>query len=256
MKLAVLLVALAGCLVDGTSPPPTTPTAPPPPEVKPDWVARAEANEALGTAAYAQRVAQAPKRAPGDQIRVTMVITGEDIIKLVPEIQEALKAHAETNPTPSVVLVGGGGKGLEPDWYTMMSNKQSAVDVFLFIDMPRSLNDVALQRCPDVPRAHHHTITARWSSAYVRAEYLERSELCKEGSDTRTSNVTIDRERAVTRLVELLAKVSAHIDTTVRQELPASPDVLALTPPYRAHWQWRRSNGSLGGGSIFNLIFH
>ncbi len=246
------LLLVAGCVVGPTSSGSTRPAPAPEPEVQPEWNVQAEENLRGGEAVYAERVRAAPKRGRDEEIQVTMQADSMDFFRksiahgdTARDLKLAFDQIVAANAVPSVRLElnTGGIHEQARDWYESMTKTQRKVDVYVRLVFRTQMQDENNRACPGMRRPLLMIISAVWSSAYVRQDHaLPERSYCRAGYPE-------DLGESVPEMRKLVEEVIADIDVNVRAELPALSESMALSPPHRAGWQWRRptSDGRLFG---------
>jgi hypothetical protein len=199
---------------------------------------RAEENLRAGPA-YAERVKAAPHRTPTDSIDVMLQrdtmdffrksIAHDDIARdLELAVDQAVAAH------PTLKLEDGGAAHENMDWYESATKHERPLDVFVWLSFRTVMADESARLCPGMRKPLAIFMKASWSSAYVRNDRsTEEHMYCRAGYPD-------DFGESVPQIRALVDFILDDIDTNLRNELPATTELMALTPPYRASWQWRR----------------
>ena len=234
----IAMVLLSACVPEPQYA--SSPRPPPPPEVQPEWNVRAEENQRAG-AAYAERVKAAPHRAPTEEIKVQLQTDSMDFFRksiahdeIARDVKLALDQAVASMQHPTLQIEDGGSPHEGYDWFESATKVQRPVDVLVRLTFRTVMQDEGNRTCPGMPRPLVIIMKADWSSAYVRNDHItEEHTYCRAGYPD-------DFGESVPQIRALVDYILADIDTNVRNELPAQSEALALTPPYRASWQWRR----------------
>jgi hypothetical protein len=234
MRVALLVLAACGGPQYASSPSQT----PGPPEVQPEWNVRAEENARAGSA-YVERVRAAPHRAPTDSIDVMLQHDAMDVFRKIiahSDIARYLKISVEqaVGAHPTLKLEDGGAAHENMDWYESATKHERPLDVFVWLSFRTVMADESARLCPGMRNPLAIFMKASWSSAYVRNDHsTEEHMYCRAGYPD-------DFGESVPQIKALVDFILADIDSNMRNELPATSELMALTPPYRASWQWRR----------------
>lgn len=144
-----------------------------------------------------------------------------------------IAVNAKQHPT---IRIEDGGAPHEDarDWYDSATKTERRVDVLVRLMFRTVMHDEAVRLCPGMRNPLPIIVRASWSSAYVRNDHVTEEHMyCRAGYPD-------DFGESVPQIRALMDFILADIDTNVRSELPALSEVTALSPPYRASWQWRR----------------
>jgi len=234
------LLLLAACSVPASPQYASTPAPPPAPETPPEWQVRASENLQSGPA-YNDRVKAAPRRAPTDEITVIVQADTMDFFRksiahddIHRDLKRAIDQAVAAKLHPTLRLEDGGAPHENMDWYESATKTQRPVDVFVGLTFRTGMADESKRLCPGMRNPLAITMKASWSSAYVRNDHVtEEHTYCRAAYPD-------DLGESVPQIHALVDFIMSDVDTNVRNELPALSEALALTPPYRAAWQWRR----------------
>lgn len=217
----------------------------------PPWAVAARKNGELGPGEYARLLAEAPKRAPQELLNILFCLEyadlaavflreapagtrreylgdafvqslGASLNRVTNGMRDGLRAAA----TPTLYAgeeVPNCQSG--PTWYEQVSATHGDADVYLWVRLELR----PMPQCPPSGRGYH--VTARWSSAYQRADAVYEADFCRVDTDTGKA---------------LAASVFAEVERAVRPTLPSAAERERLTPPYR--WEWYLKDAELKGG--------
>jgi hypothetical protein len=217
------------------------------------WVEAAKTNKEMGPAAYAQLLAQSPKRAAGEPITVFYYLDDRQVVtefkKEIPADKHKYlrDAFVKSMSTTLGMLTSGFGTAFDKKqtngikfyemstepcapgatWYETMRDCRREADVFLLMKVELRRDQTT---CPD---QRGYRVSANYSSAYTQQDFSAEVTFCRQSEEGGTA---------------LSESIVPQIDTVIRATLPAAAQAVRLTPGYRYDW-WVYRREHKGGSS-------
>lgn len=211
----------------------------------------ARRNSELGPGEYERLLAEAPKRSPEEYASIVFCLEyaavfevflreappgtrreylgdvfvqslGASLDMVTTSVRDGLR-----NASTPTLYAGNAVPNCQPgaSWYEQVTATHDDADVYLWV----RLEPKAMPQCAPSGRGYH--VTARWSSAYQRADAVYEADFCRLDAVAGKA---------------LAAHVLGEIERTVRPTLPSAAERQRLTPPYR--WEWYLTDAELKGG--------